>query len=173
MNNESKSSGASSATTSPTPQKARTSESALLQGEAAQAQAAMRAKWSDAQTALKQAADVRAWTEKYPWWSVGAAAAAGLAAAVIVTPRRGESLGDRLHHLSPGGNGAAENGNADHKDAAKGKGSSVWDSLWYAGAGLLKSSLQSAILAAVAAKSGQHAAENAAETVADRMDAAE
>jgi len=144
-----------------------------LQGEAAQAQAALRAKLSDAQTALKQAADVRAWTEKYPWWSVGAAAAAGLAAAVVVTPRRGESLGDRLHHLAPGGNGAADDSNADEKDAAKSKRGGILDSLWFAGAGLLKSSLQSAILAAVAAKSGQNAAENAAETVADRVDAAE
>ena len=156
------------------PPKLSTSEAELLKGEAAQAQAALRAKLSDARTALKQSADLRAWTEKYPWWSVGAAAAAGLAAAVLVTPRRGESLGDRLQKLAPGGNGAtAEQGASDNKDTAKSKRGGIWDSLWSAGGGLLKSSLQSVLLAAVAAKSGQNAAENAAETVADRVDAAE
>ena len=173
MNNESKSNGESSVTTSATPPAKASSEAELLKSEAAQAQVALRAKLSDLQTALKQSADIRAWTEKYPWWSVGAAAAAGLAAAVAITPRRGESLGDRLHKLTPGGNGeAGKQSNSDGK-AGGAKNRGIWDALWSAGASLLKSSLQSAILAGVAAKTGQNVAENAAEAVGDRMDAGE
>src|SRR5687767_4960590 len=89
MNDASETNGASSAATS-TPLPARNEkfsesgatavsavpEVALLAREAAAAEAAARAKLCDLQSALRRSADLQAWTQERPWWTVGAAAVA-------------------------------------------------------------------------------------------------
>lgn len=141
------------------------SEAALLAHEAAAAEAAARAALRELQAALRRSADVRAWVERYPWWAVGAAAVAGLAAAVVVAPRRGESLGDGLSKFTTATNGDSE---AAHAAAGGDKPrSTIWDSLLPALFDILKSALQAAIQASMAAKTERSAAANAEETAAD------
>jgi len=52
-------------------------------------QANVRAGW-------EHATDVRGWIDRHPWVAVGAASAAGFAAAAAVTPASGQSLGEKL-----------------------------------------------------------------------------
>lgn len=48
------------------------------------------------QSGWEQATDVHGWIERHPWLAVGAASAAGFAAAAVVTPAPGEALGEKL-----------------------------------------------------------------------------
>jgi hypothetical protein len=67
---------------------ARQSETEYLAGEADAAREALAATLAEMRQSLKDSADVRAWAQKYPWATLGAAAAAGFLAASTVVPRR-------------------------------------------------------------------------------------
>jgi hypothetical protein len=59
----------------------------FLTQQATDAKIAMQRTLADMQTTLKEAADVRWWTQQYPWYAVGAAAVAGFVTATqVLTP---------------------------------------------------------------------------------------
>ncbi|HWC90014.1 MAG TPA: hypothetical protein VG433_10170 [Pirellulales bacterium] len=76
------------------------SEADFLAEQAIAARAAMLGVIGDlqanARTRWEQATDVRGWIDRHPWMAVGAASAAGFAAAAAVTPGPGQSLGEKL-----------------------------------------------------------------------------
>jgi len=61
-----------------------TDEGVFLTQQAADAKAAMQRTLVDMQATVKEAADVRWWTQQYPWYAVGAAAAIGFITATQV-----------------------------------------------------------------------------------------
>ena len=63
------------------------SEADFLAKQAADASAAMRNAWADLKRTLVHSADVRAWAQKYPWLTTGAAVAVGVVAGYALTPR--------------------------------------------------------------------------------------
>jgi hypothetical protein len=76
------------------------SEAEFLAEQAVAARAAMLGVIGDlqanARTRWEQATDLRGWIDRHPWMAVGAASAAGFAAAAAVTPGPGQSLGEKL-----------------------------------------------------------------------------
>ncbi len=72
-------------------------EGEFLTKQANDAQAAIKQTVNDMSKALGELADVRTWTKQYPWISVGAATAAGLVAALALTPKR---RGKRVAEMS-------------------------------------------------------------------------
>lgn len=75
-------------------------ESEVLDEQMEQAKKAVLRTLDDVKANLGTAADVRLWTQRYPWIAVGVAAATGFAAASLVTPSRGEKLQDKLDELA-------------------------------------------------------------------------
>src|SRR5215471_2494903 len=89
MTNVSASNAPPSDTALPTvPQKTRqyntTDEGLFLNQQAADAKAAVRRTLADIKVTAQEAADVRWWTQQYPWYAVGAAAVVGFIAATQV-----------------------------------------------------------------------------------------
>jgi hypothetical protein len=76
------------------------SESDFLAQQSAAARAAARRVIDDlqanARAGWEHATDLRGWIDSHPWIAVGAASAAGFAAAAAVTPAPGQSLGEKL-----------------------------------------------------------------------------
>lgn len=70
------------------PQKTRqyntTDEGVFLTQQATDAKTAMQRTLADMQATVKEAANVRWWTQQYPWYAVGAAAAVGFVTATQV-----------------------------------------------------------------------------------------
>jgi hypothetical protein len=58
-----------------------TDEGVFLTQQATDAKTAMQRTLADMQATVKEAADVRWWTQQYPWYAVGAAAAVGFVTA--------------------------------------------------------------------------------------------
>lgn len=110
-------------------------EAAFLQQQAADAKVAVQRTLAVMQETAKSAADVGAWTQKYPWYAVGIAAAAGLiTATTVLSPSRHQR------------NGAyAEPPSASRSSWL----SSALSLLWGASRGMLMSALVSAIGVAV------------------------
>jgi len=71
-----------------------TDEGLFLAQQAADAKTAMQRTVADMQETLKEAADVRWWTQQYPWYAMGAAAVVGFVAATRV-------LAPPDHHAQP------------------------------------------------------------------------
>ena len=92
MTNASSSNAPHSGTALPTvPQKTgrynTTDEGLFLTQQAADAKAAMQRTVADMKATAQEAADVRWWTQQYPWYAVGAAAVVGFVAATqLLTP---------------------------------------------------------------------------------------
>jgi len=89
MTNVSSSNAPPSAAALPTvPQKTRhyntTDEGMFLTQQATDAKTAMQRTLADMQVTVKEAADVRWWTQQYPWYAVGAAAVVGFVTATQV-----------------------------------------------------------------------------------------
>src|SRR5207248_11564041 len=64
-----------------------TDKGTFLTQQAADAKTAMRRTVADIKATAQEAADVRWWTQQYPWYAVGAAAIVGFAAATqLLTP---------------------------------------------------------------------------------------
>ncbi|RIK75745.1 MAG: hypothetical protein DCC68_20650 [Planctomycetota bacterium] len=49
---------------------------------------------------FREAKNLRRWVRRYPWPTVGAAAAAGFTAAAVVTPAKGEKLSEKLSRVA-------------------------------------------------------------------------
>jgi hypothetical protein len=77
------------------------SEADYLAREVTDAKAALSHSLAKLKLGLTDSADLRQWVKYYPWASLGAAAAAGFAAAAAVTPAQGESFKDKLARLKP------------------------------------------------------------------------
>jgi hypothetical protein len=60
-------------------------EATFLQQQAADAKVAMQRTLAEMQETAKAAADVRWWTQQYPWIAVGAATVLGFVAATVIT----------------------------------------------------------------------------------------
>ena len=140
------------------------SEAEFLERQTAEATAAIGDTLKAIQANLKDAANVRAWTQQYPWWAIGAAALTGFAAAAAITPRKGESLADRLADYVPDLAGSnretvAQSANGDSPPPRK---STVISSLLATFGDALKTTIQSAVVAAVTTKAQQPPSENGA-----------
>lgn len=61
-------------------------EGLFLQQQAADAKIAMQRTVAEMKVTAKEAADVRWWTQHYPWYAVGAAAVVGFVTAISVLP---------------------------------------------------------------------------------------
>jgi len=77
-------------------------ESQVLDRQVAEAKAAVLRTLDDVKANLGTAADVRLWTQRYPWFAIGVAAATGFAAASLVTPSREQSLQEKFDELTRG-----------------------------------------------------------------------
>jgi hypothetical protein len=111
-------------------------EATFLQQQAADAKVAMQRTLAAMQETAKSAADVRAWTQKYPWYAVGIATVAGFVAARTV--------------LSPA---HRQNSRAPTETPAASRSSplsSVLSWLWGMGRGMLISAIVSAVSVNVA-----------------------
>jgi hypothetical protein len=67
-----------------------TDEGEFLSQQATDAKTAMQQTLAEIQTSVREAANVRWWTQQYPWYAVGAAAVAGFMTGtrVLVPPER-------------------------------------------------------------------------------------
>jgi ElaB/YqjD/DUF883 family membrane-anchored ribosome-binding protein len=75
------------------------SEAEFLQHQTRQALAELSASLAEVKQGLADAVDVRLWTRRHPWASVGVAAAAGFTAATLVMPSKDETFGEKLSKL--------------------------------------------------------------------------
>jgi hypothetical protein len=75
-------------------------EQQFLENEGADAKAGLTQALDDLKVDLLHGADVRVWARNHPWATVGVAAAAGFALAAALTPRRDETMRDRMNHLA-------------------------------------------------------------------------
>ena len=76
-------------------------EADYLAREVADAKAALVHALHGLKGGMASSTDMRKWVEHYPWAALGAAAAAGFAAAAAVTPAHGESLQEKASRLMP------------------------------------------------------------------------
>lgn len=83
-------------------------EAQYLDRQAQQAKDAMGRVADQIKALAREAADPRPYVEQYPWISMGAAAVVGFLAGTMVTPARGQSLGERLSSLMPAGREGAK-----------------------------------------------------------------
>jgi ElaB/YqjD/DUF883 family membrane-anchored ribosome-binding protein len=132
------------------------SESQFLADEATAARQAIEDTLARMRETLKDGADIRAWTERYPWATVGASAAAGFLVATALLPKRrsapetepallerilaDEQIAERIKQIS------------SEEEARPRRGGSMLQSV---GATLLKTfgpALQSAVASALAAR---------------------
>jgi hypothetical protein len=146
-------------TTSATKPAAKLSETEYLAREADQARAAITATMDQMRDSLKEAADVRAWARRYPWATLGAAAAAGFVAAKAVLPKRSRSHDDEepalLEKILNDEKIAARVKELAEQEEGERSGDSVLQTV---GMTLLRTfgpAVQSAITAALAAKAAQ------------------
>ena len=79
------------------------SEADYLAREVADARAALTQSLAGLKLGVTNSADIRQWVKYYPWASLGAATAAGFAAAAAVTPAKGESINDKISRLRRNG----------------------------------------------------------------------
>ena len=95
----------SSVPTSPSERRldSKLSEADYLAREVADAKAALTESLAGLKLGLTNSADLRQWVKCYPWASLGAATAAGFAAAAAVTPAKGESINDKIARLRRNG----------------------------------------------------------------------
>ena len=95
----------SSVSTSPSEKRidSEISEADYLAREVADAKAALTQSLAGLKLGLTNSADLRQWVKCYPWASLGAATAAGFAAAAAVTPAKGETINDKIAQLRPNG----------------------------------------------------------------------
>ena len=86
-------SGSARANPEPAIKKDGRTEAQFLAVQAADAKVAMDKTWTDLKHSITNNADVRLWTQQYPWIATAAAVAAGVAAGYTITPRsRDEAL---------------------------------------------------------------------------------
>jgi hypothetical protein len=79
------------------------SEADYLAREVVDARSALLHALADLKSSAASSTDMRKWVQHYPWAAVGAAVAAGFAAAAAVTPAPGESISDKLARSRPAG----------------------------------------------------------------------
>jgi hypothetical protein len=102
MNSDKKNNDAISAGPSPTaqlPKDKSQSEAMFLKEQAANAKAALKQALGDFGKGLGHGVDPRAWTQQYPWMSLGAAAIAGFVAASAVIPSKEDQALKRLARI--------------------------------------------------------------------------
>jgi hypothetical protein len=75
------------------------SEEEFLRREVERARHALAASVNNLMYRLREAKSIERWARRYPWPTVGAAAAAGFTAATIVTPSKDDSMRDKLSRL--------------------------------------------------------------------------
>jgi ElaB/YqjD/DUF883 family membrane-anchored ribosome-binding protein len=141
MNSENRSSGLSSAGTSPSERPDPSSQREYLAQQTEQARAAIQQTIAAIQQSLRDSADLKAWAQQYPWATVGVAAASGFAATAMVL----QAGGDRHANEPPAAEAASR----------ESRGGGIWEPITSALADVLKTVLQSTVLAAVAAKAQQ------------------
>jgi hypothetical protein len=95
------------------------SEADYLAREVADAKAALSKSLAELKLGLTTSADLRQWVKYYPWASLGAAAAAGFAAATAVTPAQGESVKEKLARWKPDMRSTADDDGTTAANAAK------------------------------------------------------
>jgi ElaB/YqjD/DUF883 family membrane-anchored ribosome-binding protein len=75
------------------------SEEEYLRREVERSRQALAASVNNLMYRLREAKSIERWARRYPWPTVGAAAAAGFTAATIVTPSKDDSMRDKLRRL--------------------------------------------------------------------------
>ena len=75
------------------------SEKEYLDRQMAQAKRAIGETLGSMKDEVKTVASPVAWTREHPWVAVAASAAAGVAAALVLTPKRGESVKDQWYKV--------------------------------------------------------------------------
>ena len=85
------------------------SEKEYLDRQMAAAKRAIGETLGSAKEEVKTLASPKVWTREHPWAAVAASAAAGVAAALVLTPKRGESVKDQWYKVKVklAGDGAA------------------------------------------------------------------
>jgi hypothetical protein len=74
-----------------TSEESKLSEAEFLEGQAAEAQAALQETWDDLKTTLKETASLDVWAKRHPWVVAGAAVAGGfLLATLLFSPATDE-----------------------------------------------------------------------------------
>lgn len=79
---------------------------------------------------LVEAADVRLWAKEHPWATLGMAAVVGFAAATILTPRRNESIQERMAKLATSARSLASAGEPNKSEARAGIGAALLNRLF-------------------------------------------
>lgn len=102
-------------TESPLAADAECDERGFLRAEEERVKAALGHSVDELKDSLKQAASLETWARTYPWAALGVAIAGGFTLATIVTPKKGESVGEKLAALTPAS--AAKDG-AEHAEKA-------------------------------------------------------
>jgi hypothetical protein len=102
----------SSAPTSPSARQidVELSEADYLAREVTDAKAALSHSLAQLRLGVANSADLRQWVKHYPWASLGAAVAAGFAAAAAIAPAKDESVTDKLSRLVPDEHSDANDG---------------------------------------------------------------
>jgi hypothetical protein len=90
-------------------------EQEYLEAEAARAGQGLLQAVDELRVRLRELRSVPRWTRRYPWPAVGAAAAAGFAAAAAVTPGKDETVKEKFTRLAGRLNGS---GKPRHGDSA-------------------------------------------------------
>jgi hypothetical protein len=140
------------------------SEADYLAREITDAKAALSQAVADLSSGLTSTADLQQWIKRYPWAALGAATVAGFAAAVALTPSRGEgeTVAEQPSPLRPAGESeAGESGVAPpaHQQA---RAAGAYDLLVSALFDLAKTLVQTLILATVRSATMQSQAKNGA-----------
>lgn len=148
----------------------RLSEAKFLKHEAAAASGAIQETIERMRASVQDAGDVKAWAERYPWATVGAASAAGFLIAAAITPRRrrpeeeiepsflervlaDEEIAARIKQLAE----EVEQGGSRRGAMLQSVGSTLWRTFGPA--------VQSALASALAAKAAAPDAEDVVEEV--------
>ena len=82
-----------------TSKKSGLTEAQFLARQAEEARLAMGKTWTDLKHSITNNADVRQWTQQYPWIATAAAVAAGVAAGYTLTPRSKDEALEMWEHL--------------------------------------------------------------------------
>ncbi len=83
----------------PDPAAQHVSEEEFLRHEVEKSRQALTASLNNLMFRLREAKSIERWARRYPWPTVGAAAAAGFTAATIVTPSKDDTMQDKLSRL--------------------------------------------------------------------------
>jgi len=98
------------------------SEKEYLDRQMAAAKRAIGETLGSAKEEVKTLASPKVWTREHPWAAVAASAAAGVAAALVLTPKRGESVKDQWYKVKVklAGDGASGEASAEVEPPKKG-----------------------------------------------------